>query len=487
MVFMSKKAFILGVITLIVSLSSTAWGADIRQTLFKDADKVLMEARQKNADLYSPSAFEEGVEYYANAEKQLQKGSSTSRIQKNINKAVAFFKRALKNAEVAQIVFAKVMAARQDALKAKAEGYDPETFQEAEKMFRAGAKTLESGSSNDAKKKALEAEETYRKAELMGIKSQMLKGVWQLLNKLDEMKADKYAPITFHKAVQLTRSCEELITRNRYSLDESNQVAQQAYYTARHAIYLTQLVKKWHKERKSYELVWLESEIPLIQIGEAVGAVVEFDQGRDIPTKNILDTVRNLVNENEVLSVQLKEKEAENDKLLSENEEMQRRLGKTDSINKKLKAQAKRQRERKMKLARISRSFSPREGTLLMKGENVILRLHGLNFSPGKADIEPQYFALLTKVKKVFEQFPGCMVIIEGHTDSKGGDLINKRLSYARAEAVQQFIIADGVMPKKRVRAIGYGETRPVASNDTNAGRKKNRRIDVVIRPVEQD
>ena len=117
-------------------------------------------------------------------------------------------------------------------------------------------------------------------------------------------------------------------------------------------------------------------------------------------------------------------------------------------------------------------------------GENVIIRLYGLTFPIGKSTIEPQYFSLLTKVQNAFSEFPDCKVIIEGHTDSQGSDIANQRLASERAEAVKQYILANTNIPSARIQAIGYGESRPIASNETQEGRAKNRRIDVVIQPV---
>ncbi|MEM7433335.1 MAG: OmpA family protein, partial [Pseudomonadota bacterium] len=74
-------------------------------------------------------------------------------------------------------------------------------------------------------------------------------------------------------------------------------------------------------------------------------------------------------------------------------------------------------------------------------------------------------------------------LIIEGHTDSHGGDDSNQALSQQRAESVQKYMINAMRIPTYRLIATGYGETRPVASNETESGRARNRRIDIVIRP----
>lgn len=79
-----------------------------------------------------------------------------------------------------------------------------------------------------------------------------------------------------------------------------------------------------------------------------------------------------------------------------------------------------------------------------------------------------------------FREHPQRTVLIEGYTDSRGSDAYNLGLSERRAEAVQDFLLENGISPD-RVRARGYGKAYPVASNATEAGRLQNRRVEVVI------
>lgn len=86
----------------------------------------------------------------------------------------------------------------------------------------------------------------------------------------------------------------------------------------------------------------------------------------------------------------------------------------------------------------------------------------------------------LVKISTILNQFPEMRVLIEGHTDSVGTEEYNLGLSQRRAQAVQDFLISQDV-DGMRMASEGYGESRPVADNDTEEGRQKNRRVDLVI------
>ena len=77
--------------------------------------------------------------------------------------------------------------------------------------------------------------------------------------------------------------------------------------------------------------------------------------------------------------------------------------------------------------------------------------------------------------------FPGASIEISGHTDSTGSDNVNKSLSQARAEKVGKFLTDVGEIDSKRITAIGYGESRPLATNKTAEGRAENRRVEIKI------
>jgi len=139
--------------------------------------------------------------------------------------------------------------------------------------------------------------------------------------------------------------------------------------------------------------------------------------------------------------------------------------------------------DRRLLFEQVEKMFTRNEARVFREGDTIILRLVGLTFDSGKAEIKQQDFDLLAKVEKAIDVFPRSELVIEGHTDSYGGDEFNQRLSQERAESVQKYMINAMRLPSYRLIATGYGETNPVANNETESGRARNRRIDIVIKP----
>jgi outer membrane protein OmpA-like peptidoglycan-associated protein len=105
------------------------------------------------------------------------------------------------------------------------------------------------------------------------------------------------------------------------------------------------------------------------------------------------------------------------------------------------------------------------------------LVLEGILFETGSAIIEAESFPRLDRVVEYMTYMTSVRIRIGGHTDNVGNPRRNQQLSQTRAEAVREYLIQHEI-DGSRVEAVGYGDTRPVASNDTEAGRAQNRRID---------
>ncbi|HPB26243.1 MAG TPA: OmpA family protein, partial [Bacteroidales bacterium] len=106
--------------------------------------------------------------------------------------------------------------------------------------------------------------------------------------------------------------------------------------------------------------------------------------------------------------------------------------------------------------------------------------LQGIEFETGKDIIRPVSFPILNNVVKIMKENKEYNLLINGHTDNVGDDQSNMTLSQKRAAAVMAYLVNKGV-EKERMKSFGFGETKPVADNNTAAGRAKNRRVEFVV------
>ena len=117
-------------------------------------------------------------------------------------------------------------------------------------------------------------------------------------------------------------------------------------------------------------------------------------------------------------------------------------------------------------------------------GDNIILNMPGnVTFQTNSADINSGFYQVLNSVALVLKEFDKTVVDVAGHADSTGDDAMNMDLSQRRATSVSSYLAAQGIT-SQRLITVGYGETRPMASNDTPAGRQQNRRVEITLQPV---
>lgn len=120
-------------------------------------------------------------------------------------------------------------------------------------------------------------------------------------------------------------------------------------------------------------------------------------------------------------------------------------------------------------------------------GKAILVNLpEGVTFDVGSYSLRPEFRATLDKVADSLKQYPDSLIDVYGHTDATGSDTYNQTLSENRARTVANYLSMQGVNPS-RIRSQGYGETMPVADNNTEEGRRKNRRVEIKIVPVTQE
>ncbi len=134
--------------------------------------------------------------------------------------------------------------------------------------------------------------------------------------------------------------------------------------------------------------------------------------------------------------------------------------------------------------ARLAEELRGTGVSVTRMGDDIILNMPGnVTFETNSAALNPQFFAVLDSVAKVVLEFDKTVVEVTGHTDSRGARDYNQTLSEHRASSVATYLHHRGVVAG-RFLTIGYGLDRPIASNDTEAGRELNRRVEIALVPI---
>ena len=110
-----------------------------------------------------------------------------------------------------------------------------------------------------------------------------------------------------------------------------------------------------------------------------------------------------------------------------------------------------------------------------------------VEFDTDKAVVKDKYRSEIKKVADFMKTYPNTTAVIEGHTDNVDSAEYNQKLSEARANSVRQYLINNFGIKASRLTAVGYGLTKPIASNNTEEGRQQNRRVQAVIKAMKKN
>jgi len=439
---------------------SVAFAQDIRPALFKNTDALMRQAKAARAELLSPKNFADAQLAYAKADKEVSAGRA-DRAEKELAKVDTALNEALAASELAVVTFSTALKARDLAVTANAEKYEPELWASAEKQFKDAALRLEAGNVGKARTAADVATQGYDAAELAAIKTAILGMTRSLIADADQNKVSRYADRTLSNAKELVAQATADLDRDRYTTAGPQMLAAEAEYQARHANYLASQLELLKAKKLTGEDLILNWEKPLRDVAGALGASTDMTEGYAQPGATALSRANSLTAQNAEMSARITQMEValgSSELVVQETERLQRQLKEIEAL------------------------FGPNQARVYRQGNDLIMRLVGLSFPVGQAVIQTEYYGILRQVQLALAIYPNSMVVIEGHTDSQGSDATNMNLSQERADAVRIYLVANQGLSAARATAVGYGSERPIASDATPAGRAQNRRIDVVIR-----
>lgn len=439
-----------------------------RSDVFDRYDRLIEDLQHKNASLFSPQNYEKALKLYKKASKEYgEENPDLEKIKKTLRECESYCLDALKNVEIARSMLSKTITKREAALDAGAPQFATERWEKAEEKFKDACEELEDDDREDAVKKSSKAATYYYQARIEALKNNVLQEARSNIELAKKLDAPKWCPMTYHDAESIIKDTELLIEQNPDDLKSIRQNGEKAAYLGRHAIFLAKLIAGMHKKVENPELLILKFEDLLSTIGEPFKYHPTFDQGFDPVVETILAYIANLKSEQKRLF-------AENDSLKNELTTLkEKEMGVSKALQKK--------QELEEKIAKVKSLFKADEAEVRVQDNNLLIRLSGLKFRPGKAIIQPEYFSLLTKVQRAIMEFPKSYIVVQGHTDATGNAYKNKLLSEKRALAVKEYLNANINFDPNQIQAIGMGDQKPIASNKTAEGRAKNRRIDIFI------
>jgi OOP family OmpA-OmpF porin len=445
--------------------------------LMEKLGKNLLAAKQKRVDVFSPTWFTEAQASYNNARQGIDRGTELSGILKHLATGQAQLDQAQRHADRFQSSLADVIESRDAAIRAHANQYVSD-FNKLENDFRKLAVAVEEDNMKYARDKEKAVDAAYRDLELRAIKDTALNEVRKLMDIARDKDMDDVAPKSFAIAKGKLAEAESVITKDRYDKEKIDAAVRQATFYAQRLYGIVEACDKIDKMTPEDTALWMEGYFTrsIAQLQDVDRRNLNFDGQQEA----ILNAIVALQRARSSASSRLEARSIESEKLKERIGDLEGRSYQ-ERLDKERLAAEKRFNEL---YTQVQGYFSADEAEVYKKAQQLVIRLKAMQFPVGQAIIMPNNYPLLTTVQKAINTFGQPDVIVEGHTDSTGSEVLNQQLSQKRAEAVKQYLIYNGTLPGGKIAAVGYGSSRPLASNATAQGRAINRRIDVIIKPV---
>jgi len=358
----------------------------------------------------------------------------------------------------------------------------------AQREFNQAILKHEQGQLNQSQAHANKAKE-YARNIIINSLPRLTELTARAMGKAANSSAKKYAP-------QIYQVAKDKLTELRTFNDGLSHVIpshpEQGLYLARAARQMSEQVKLWRKNASSHEQLKLKQQTLHLQLANALHISTKSNPMLiDIPGDDLLAAIlktnkaladERLAHQQSIKRLQQQSAEqlklqlaAQSDTIM---QQQQQQMGK---IKDAFRAKLERETFDKNRQQKLHTLFKPDEVEILINLDgSLLIRLSGLKFAPARSKIDAKYFDMLEQLNAAMAIYQDRNFHIEGHTDSIGDVKANQLLSLQRAEAVRDFLIASGA-DGSRLKALGYGEVRPISSNEFAQGRSINRRIDVVI------
>ena len=469
----------------------TALAADALQ----EVAALLDEANQLRASEFAPDTYEDARDAYDLAKQQIAGGKS-SRAVKTTNKARSLAQQSILIAQKVSNDFAELVEARDRMQLTGADKIRKDLGKRAEEAFSRVVGAMESDNLAKAKSDAKLATKAVYAAELVASREQIIKPLSERVAEARRVSARKYSPRSFDKALDAQRQATGIIKENPRARTKARNIAKLGEDHAMRSQRIAEMGRKFSRDESQVEAWQDQQDSMLAKVGDVLGvqlspfaspeqrllslqqAVDDMKSSHKAQLRDADLQIQQMAQQLELTGGKLAKYEGDIAKYQGELAGREADMAAMAEMRRKL--QAKRDAEAKIK--RIAGLFDKDKVEILLTPDaDVILRMKAMNFRSGSSVIPPDGYSLLDNVMKTVDIFPNRAVRIEGHTDFIGSNLYNQDLSERRAKAVQEYFLSRAELITTKFESVGYGEDRPIANNETEEGRKKNRRIDIVL------
>jgi OOP family OmpA-OmpF porin len=446
------------------------------QELINKLDGEIALARNEKINVLAPTWFAKAESSLTEAKRLLAEGAELSKIFDSIATGRAELQRAKRTAEVSKATLADAIQARELAQDAGAAELGKD-YAAAEEEFLKLTGAIEQENLGYAQRNQPKVTEQFRQLEIRAIKVRTIGEVRNLLRAAEKQRSDKIAPESYTAAKNKLAEADTFITQNPYKNEQMNRLAGEALFLARRHLEIAEEAKKI--QTMDPEQIALKIETLLQKTTRQLAAPDMRDQSFERQEENILASISAQKADHEYSLKKVKEQQLDIT-------DLQQKIALLEGQSHKQQERLMAEKQLNQLFSEVRGYFNPNEAEVYKSENQLIIRLKTMNFPVGQAVIMPENYALLSKVQRAIRAFGEPDVIIGGHTDSSGPEPLNEHLSQQRAEAVRQYLVANGILPFDKIIAVGYGSMRPLASNSTESGRAMNRRIDVTISPASE-
>jgi outer membrane protein OmpA-like peptidoglycan-associated protein len=447
----------------------------------------LEKARKNKVNVLAPTWYAKAETSFNNARARLERGDELSVILQNVAEGRAQVQRAEEMANIARTAMPDAIEARDLARAAGATNFE-EDYAKVEEQFLELTKAIEKNDLQYAQRNKAKVTKAFDELELRAIKEYTIGEVRNLIKQAEKERANKIAPKTFAVAQEKLTEADAFISKHRYQKEQVHEKAGEALFQARRLLQVTRQSKTVETMQPEQITLWVEDI--LYKTSNKLSARDMRNEPFKTQVENIIGSITALQEDHQFMLDKVKAQQGEiqaRDKQIAslEGRTLEQQAAKDQLSREKQEAKDRLAAERRFHdlFRKVERDFGPTEGEVYKQGNQLVIRLKGIQFPVGKYIIMPDNYALLSKVQRAIRTFGEPDVVIEGHTDSTGTEELNTHLSQRRADSVREYLIANKTLSSKKIIAVGYGSERPLASNQTEDGRAINRRIDVIVKP----